>query len=257
VTLALPPFAAVPESFVGVWRRTLLEGPGIDRDTDSTVFWLQTSHWHGDLRLPPRRPAFADITEFAATTEVQRRWLAQQQGFAGYTEVTGWPMAGSADTPACPTVCQWHRRLDFQPPRGARDIGRVAFAAGEDRLDEWGIDADYHEIWQRVPESTGEQAAWGWFGVEPVETVQRLLLVAGHCFFSLRDRGQSAAPGVAIGAPTATLQQSTDVLAWLDMELSYGNWDPSLRLGTILHSTLPWREGQVLAWTPDWRRLTP
>ena len=88
---------AVPSAYHGVWVRTLLETPE-GRDTTTWVRWVQTSRWHGDLRVP------ADADRRAPAG------LALQQGFGGVTEV-------QRATPHQPEVCTWHRQLDYQPPR--------------------------------------------------------------------------------------------------------------------------------------------
>jgi hypothetical protein len=236
------PYAAVPAAYLGVWQRTLLEAPGRAPDTTSTVFWLQTAHWHGDLRLPAQRPAFFGCRGVADCTPAQRRWLASQQGFAGITEVSAVPGAGD-DT----TFCQWHRQVDFQPARPHRDFGRMVFSNGGATVDEYGVDADYRETWVRLPQSTGASGAWrsepdtaGPFG--------ELLLVAGTCFFFLRDR---RAPLPAVDDLQAVANRSDGALL-LDMELSFGHWNAAAGTGTILHSTLPWREGQELVREMAW-----
>jgi hypothetical protein len=88
-TAAMPhlrPEAPVPERYRGVWQRTLLETPDM-RDTSTTVFWLQTAHWHADIRIPAHRPDFSGAARLANCSPRQLEWLAGQQGFAGVTQV--------------------------------------------------------------------------------------------------------------------------------------------------------------------------
>lgn len=237
------PYRSVPSGFLGVWRRTLLAVPGRPDDTESAVYWLQTPHWHGDLRLPAGRPDFAGCRALADCTPEQRRWLAGQQGFAGITEVRTVPTADEIHT-----YCQWHRQVDFQPVRAGRDYGRMAFRDGGATVEEYGVDAEYRETWVHLPRSTGPTGAWrkpaaGCFG--------ELLLVAGACFFHLRDRARPLPPGADLPA----LALRPDGAALLDMELSFGSWEAAAARGTITHSTLPWREGQLLVRGPDWNVL--
>lgn len=233
-------FAAVPPAFTGVWRRTLLEGPGLARDTASQVYWLQTAHWHGDLRLPPERPDFSACRSLADCSAGQRGWLARQKGFAGVSEVSK-----AADGTV---YCQWHRQVDFQPPRPDRDYGRIVIGGDRMSMDEFGVDADYREHWVRLPQSLGATSAWRRMS-EAAQAAGRfgeLLLVAGACFFYLRDR-PCALP------PEGGLAAAADPAGALDMELSLGVWDGNA--GTITHSSLPWREGQRLVGGGEWRAV--
>ena len=238
------PFATVPTEFLGVWRRTLLEGPGLETDTVSAVFWLQTARWHGDVRIPAHRPDFAGCRAIADCTPQQRRWLATQKGFAGITEVSA---AGAPGGDAL--YCQWDRKVDFQPQGAGRDFGRIVFRDDGRTMDEFGVDADYRETWERLPQSLGPGGAWckagamGCFG--------ELLLVAGGCFFYLRDRMQALPPGCDLLA----LADRADGAQQLNMELSFGRWDAVTHVGAIAHSTLPWQEGRAIANGPDWSAL--
>jgi len=132
----------VPPAYVGVWRRTLLKTPTL-RDTTTRVFWLQTDVWHADIRIPANRPELSGDT-LACLDRSAMRALAQQQGFAGITEVSG-------------DVCRWHRKIDYQPPGRFNDVGRMRFDT-PDRLFEYGVEQDYFEIWERVDGSGGDSA---------------------------------------------------------------------------------------------------
>ncbi len=212
--------APVPAAYRGVWRRTLLEGGGLLTDTSSMVLWLQTARWHADLRLPPGRPAFAGVHDVTGCSPAQRIWLARQQGFSGVTEVL-------ADQ------CQWHHDLDFHGDTKHRDIGTMIFHADGSTVEEYGVDAAYHETWQRLPESIGPSAVWC-SGASP----QSRLLVAGDCFFLVRP---------SIRPSTMSTHRAAKALAMPDYpELSYGRISGAARPWRIDHSTLPWREGRSL-----------
>jgi len=238
----------LPAALPGVWRRTLLDGPGMEPDTETTVLWLQTRRWHADLRLPPHRPDFSACTGLDDCTPEQLRWLAGQQGFAGITTVDpGAP-------PQRPMLCQWHRQIDFQPPRGRRDIGSIVLSDDGATLEERGIDAEYREIWQRLASSQGPSAGWRRSGPGPAA----LLLVAGACFLYARDRPEPLPTGA--GAQAATLaellrQFPREGARMLDLELSFGHWRDADGVGTITHSSLPWREGAAVQAGPGWEAL--
>lgn len=226
------PTPGVPDDYLGVWRRSLLETPRV-RDTASHVHWLQTRHWHADLRIPADRPDFAGVTCLAECDPEQLAWLARQQGFCGVTQVSG-------------EHCAWHRQADYQPATGRRDLGRMAFAG--DRLEETGAEADYREIWERLPEGQGGTAA-----LELVVEAGGLparrtwLLVAGACFIYVRDRARPLPRKAAnLARLVASVRPSrAQVLEWLDFEISFGRRDGATPW-RIDHSTLPYREGQAV-----------
>lgn len=223
--------APIPVAYRGVWRRTLLEGDGLLTDIGSTVLWLQTTRWHADLRLPTRRPDFAGVKDLAGCGLTQRIWLASQQGFFGATEVLD-------------DHCQWHHDLDFQSTTMRRDIGTMIFHADGTVIEEYGVDADYHETWHRLPESVGPSAAWCSGG----GNLPARLLVAGDCFFLVRPRVRPLPPDARLAALVLEHPEC------LDFELSYGRIFGAETPWRILHSTLPWREGQSLS-DDYWRCL--
>ncbi len=84
-------------------------------------------------------------------------------------------------TPKIEDICRWLRRHDFQPPSGANDIGRMEFET-PDRVLEYGVETDYFEIWERLPDSKGTTSSVQVFG-NPLT----LLLCAGeYAMLSLR-----------------------------------------------------------------------
>ncbi len=250
----------VPPGFRGVWRRTLLEGPGFVTDTRSTVLWLQTAHWHGDLRIPANRPDFGDCRSLTDTSHDQRVWLAAQQGFAGITEVRAADHAQALGVPqhlrsitADSPWCQWHRHIDFQPPRQGRDLGVMVFDATGDVVEEYGVDADYHETWVRLPHSIDACSAWQ----RPDSAAgTEWLLLAGNWFYHLSDCRPSALqqslnqPSPQSGSPVALAS-----VAALDLALCFGCWDTASSSGLILHATLPWLEGTEVRLAGTWNPL--
>lgn len=233
VPLADPtdPPPPVPAPYLGVWRRSLLETP-TTQDTTSRVLWLQTPRWHADLRIPEGRPDFSGVNRLAGCDDAQLAWLATQQGFCGLTQVDG-------------ERCTWHRQMDFQPANGSRDAGRMAFDG--ERVVETGIEADYLEIWERLPESRGGTAALQ-LAAENGERPLRpaWLLIAGDCFMFVRGRALTLPRAADLSSLIArTRPERTQLLAWLDVEISFGrrNGPAPWR---IEHSTLPFREGQTV-----------
>ena len=229
---AIEPPAPVPADYLGVWQRSLLQTPAA-RDTTSRVLWLQTPRWHADLRIPADRPDFAGVQSLAECDATQLAWLATQQGFCGVTQIDG-------------ERCTWHRQMDIQPANGGRDTGRM-LVDGE-RMTETGIEADYLEIWERLPHSRGGVAA-----LELAEESGRppdrpaWLLVAGDCFMFVRGRAARLPRAADLSTLIAHARPDREqLLAWLDIEISYGR-----RSGPtpwrIEHSSLPFREGRCVA----------
>jgi len=220
--------APVPDACLGVWKRTLLRTPESE-DTTSAVFWLQTPHWHGDIRIPASRPPCAGRHGLDECSPGELAGLARQQGFAGITTVEG-------------DICRWQRRVDFQPPGRFDDVGRIEFAT-QDRMLEYGVQQPYFEIWERLPDSTGDvvvdvsHAAEDTDGARPT----RVLLATGRYFIHLRPRAAKLSPADSLldcGATEDWLRGA------LDFEISFGTRTPEG--WTITHSTLPWLENTLL-----------
>jgi hypothetical protein len=221
------PASTVPDAYLGVWRRTLLRVPGVPDDTTSEVWWLQTSRWHADVRVRADRPSVEPHTSLATLDRPALNVLAGHKGFAGVTAVEG-------------DVCRWHRRVDFQPPSGWPDVGRMEFDT-PDRAFEFGIEQDYFEIWERLPQSVGPTLA-----LEAVDAARPTwLLRAGDCVMRVRPRRDTLAlhpDGLA--ALAADVDDAT-LRTWLDFELSFARFDASGRC-TIVRSTFPWLEGRAI-----------
>ncbi|MCU0870416.1 MAG: hypothetical protein MUF30_12630 [Burkholderiales bacterium] len=219
--------APVPPAYHGVWRRTLLRVPGQPDDTTSEVWWLQTQRWHADLRVRADRPMIPGDASLATLDRAALTALAEHKGFAGVTTVDG-------------DVCRWHRRVDFQPPSGWPDVGRMQFETPERAL-EFGVEQDYFEIWERLPGSAGPVQA-----LEAIDATRPTwLLRAGTYVMRVRPRRDTLAThrdgltALAADVDDATLR------TWLDFELSFAGFDAQGRC-TIQRSTLPWLEGRAI-----------
>ena len=208
----------VPERYLGVWQRTLLTTTRGVHDTSTRVYWLQTARLFADLRIP--LPAPGSVRE-----------LAIQAGVAGLTEITE-PADG-------PERCQWHRALDFQPPRGSEDIGTMRFE-GSERVLEDGLDGSYHEVWERLPDSLGRN--WGEWLVA-ADGRQGCLLLAGDFFFFAASRHKPLAPAPSL---LALLEAGECPIHLLECELSFGRHQFGKTPWQIELSTVPERIGQAL-----------
>lgn len=214
--------ADVPEAYLGVWRRLLLRTPQFE-DTTTEVYWLQTRDWHGDIRVPLNRPACAGKTSLAQLDRDELLGLSKQQGFAGVTEVVG-------------DICRWHRKVDFQPPSGFNDIGRMEFESTE-RMLEYGIEQDYFEIWQRLPDSVGNPCSEiRYTGDNSADQTPSMIEIgSGKYFIRIKPR--------KLSLPFDDSPADIDALRCrVDFEITFG-MRTDAGTGRILRSTFPWREG--------------
>jgi len=220
--IELSPGPSVPPEYLGVWQRILLRAPGIE-DATTRVYWMQTASWHADIRVPASRPRRDGTQSLADLTRGELAGLAQQQGFCGTTLVEG-------------DICRWLRREDFQPPSGRNDIGRMVFD-GPDRVLEYGVEANYFEIWERLPDSTGAMFARGGNGEYALGIGEYRMRVVPRRF------PLPAAENLGVLAAKA----SDEVLrGYVDFEISFGRRCDA-RGWRIELSTLPWREGEIVA----------
>ncbi len=137
----------VPAAYRGLWRRSLLRTTNGRTDRESRVFWMQTARVHVDVRVPAGRPAFSHASHLGDLTREELTQLSMQMGFAGVSAV-------DRDGPGHAERCQWHRQIDYSPPGDARDIGTMHFDTPDVVLED-GIDAVYHERWERDAASAG------------------------------------------------------------------------------------------------------
>ena len=232
----------VPASYMGVWLRHLLETNTL-KDESSLVFWMQSQHYHIDIRLPASRKNIRNVSALAEYTDEELLILAQQQGFAGLTQVE--PANEHASD-----ICQWLREIDFQPPNGSRDIGKMVFTDAntviETGLIESDLDEPYLEVWRRLENSqspvqftftTGKNQ----HGLEMPAYQMR----AGNFVAYARPRSialpQAASLLACIKTDQPTRQQLLD---WLDMEISFGEVIDE-KHWKIKHSTLPFKENLI------------
>lgn len=224
--------AYVPANYHGVWRRSLLTTQSGTHDTSSHVYWLQTSWYHGDVRIPADRPLALRSASLATLDRTAMCELARQGGFVGITSIRG-------------QRCQWHRYMDYRAKEPVPDIGIMHFEH-PDLLLEDDVDGAYHEDWQRLPDSLGFSGCV-LLEEEGSDTPRRAyLLIAGQYFMWVRDRRKMLPEQLTLPALVAdTDVDETRLRELVDFETSFGrvnargDW-------VISHSTLPWREGVSL-----------
>ena len=111
--------ALLDAKYHGVWSRTLIHTvcDGVSEvDTTTVVRWVQTAHYFCDVRVPV--DAKSVTRPLRECGEAELALLATQNAFAGYTTETDDP--GGATS-----VMTWERMVNFQPPGGPPDTGRV------------------------------------------------------------------------------------------------------------------------------------
>ncbi|MDD4887822.1 MAG: hypothetical protein PHO64_13020, partial [Thiomonas sp.] len=128
-----------------------------------------------------------------------------------------------------------------------RDRGEMAFSTCAGALDEYGIEADYAERWERDPAS--DQS--GWIARSSSAEGPVLWLRSGKRFMLARPRAMDATETLTIWSRASANRASIEELRRLaDFEISYGVITADH--GCILHSTLPWRELQSVVLPKDW-----
>jgi hypothetical protein len=229
----------VPSRYIGVWQRELLETAN-SKDDASLVLWMQAQHYHIDIRIPANRPQLPKVEKLEDYTNEELLQLATQQGFAGITQVTP-STAKSSD------ICQWHRKIDFQPQTNARDIGKMVFTDANTVM-ETGVDDAYLEVWRRIESS--QEPCWFKFttgkNYKGLETPAYLVRVGNWVAYA-RPRP------VALPKSTSLLNaiqiykpQREQLLDWLDMEISFGEMLDE-KHWKIKHSSLPFKEQLTLS----------
>lgn len=227
---------AVPQWLIAGWERLYIIRNGGAPDRSVIVRNIQTPTLFGDVRIPRDRPNFPGATSLRDLTDAQLRTLYDQQGFSGFTTVDGY-------------VTTWHHEIDYQPPDGSVDIGRIELAGGRNMY-EHGVQASYLEHWWNLESGDGNV-----FGVEVLRRqpdggvrVFQILSVTGDHFIYARNRAQD----LPMAPSLADLIQSThasreQILEYLDCEVSHGFVLGGRIPWEIQFSTLPYQQGQPLA----------
>ena len=214
----------------GKWRRISLERPGEPPDLSSSVHWLQGPRFFVDLRQPIDPP---DFTGIGCLRQLQSRhltWLAGQQGFAGSLNLT-------AD------VAWWRRGIDFQPQTAAPDRARLRIA--DQFLEERGTEVTYLEKWER--EAGPVEPAYGLRLTDPASMIKGYLVRVGSRFMYARARPKPLTQASNLAAILDATAGLTDKQDLFDFEISLGRIDPEGEVWRIDRSSLPFRQGAILA----------
>jgi hypothetical protein len=220
-------------SLAGTWRRRWVRKPDGTVDATTRAWWVQSARQYGDLRIPRGRPNFGTVRSLQQCTRPQLLWLATQEGFAGQLTESG-------------GIFHWWRDVDYQPFTGRRDVGRLTYNNAEHTsVTEVGEEEPYTELWERSPAQPG--GTW-----PPVVTaIQRpgargWFVGVGDEFILAVDRRPPLPRAESLTELVAATANLHHVTRYLDAEISFGRRDHDEgRNGTILASTIPWREGEL------------
>ncbi len=216
------------EDLTGLWTRSLLEFPDGQRDTTTSVAWLQAGTRYADLRQPPGLPGFSHAAGLNDLSAEDCAQLATQAGFAGVLRAVG-------------DCVEWVRKIDFQPPGPVKDIGRLFWQG--DILVETGRDVEYLEHWHRDADVlAGNFLALDLLAEEDGRV--GYLVVAGGHFIYARDRAAALPPGRNLAECIAAAPDLAAARDMLDCEISFGQAGGAW---TVIRSTHPFRTGDCLA----------
>jgi hypothetical protein len=217
-----------------VWTRDWIQ-KGKVRTDRVNVHYLQTPTYFSDVRIPKDRPRFAGAASFADLSDADLRSLAKQSGFIGLTTVRG-------------AVATWRHDMQYQPPDGTADTGRLQRMA-KGRMQEHGLDGSYTEAWRLA---TDGQHQFLVIRTLRFGRLYRSLVVVGDQFVYARNRvtelPKAASLDALLESTHATREQTIE---YLDCELSVGRVRGGSVLWEIESSTLPWREGRHLDFIDD------
>lgn len=230
----------VPAWLTGAWERLWVIEDGKPPDRSVDVRNIQTPTLFGDCRIPKDRPRFPRATSLRDLSDRELETLYPQEGFSGFTTVEG-------------VIATWHHEIDYQPPDGSVDIGRIVLAGGRNMF-EHGVQAEYTEHWWRL--ETGEDY---FLGVKVMrclpdgtQRIHQILSVAGDHFIYARNRPFDLPMAASLSALIEDTHADRDqILAYLDCEVSHGFVLGGRQPWQIQFSTLPFRQGERLAFADD------
>jgi hypothetical protein len=223
----------------GVWTRDWIQKDKVKSNTVN-VHYLQTPTYFSDIRIPKDRPRFAAAASFTDLSDGDLRLLAKQSGFIGSTTMVG-------------AVATWHHDMQYQPPDGTQDTGRLQRIA-KGRMLEHGLDGSYTEAWRSVTDGQGRYLV---IRTARFGRLFRALVVVGDQFVYARNRATELPRAVSFDALIESTHATREqIVEYLDCELSAGRVRGGSVPWEIEQSTLPWREGRHLDFideitTPD------
>jgi hypothetical protein len=162
----------LPSWLLGVWSREWIAKQDV-RPNTFDVHYLQAPTFFADVRFPTDQPRLVRAGSFADLTDAELLLLARQRGFTGRTTVTG-------------TTATWHHEIDFQPPDGTEDVGRLEPIAGIGMV-EHALDESYVESWRRVSVDEGRFLV---IRIERAGRLDRVLLVISDDFLYVRNHSK-------------------------------------------------------------------
>jgi hypothetical protein len=230
----------VPRWLLGAWQRDWVQRGGTKSNTRA-VEYLQAPTSFGDLRIPIDRPSFAHAVSFRDLSDGQLHTLMQQQGSAGHTHLDG-------------TIATWTHEIDFQPPDGTQDVGRIE-RVGQRRLYEHALDNSYVESWTKSGDAVDGRLLV--IRVERSGRLDRVLLVVGKRFLFVRNRVKDLPQAESLEAlADSEHADRARIIEYLDCEISSGTATNGNNRLKIERSTLPWREGRPLEFVGPLRPST-
>jgi len=226
----------VPVWLIAAWERLYALDNNGQHDSSVNVRNIQTPTLFGDVRIPKNRPAFPNAKTLADLTNGELETLYPQEGFSGHTTVEGY-------------ITTWHHEIDYQPPDGTIDIGRLEFTGGRSMF-EYGVQASYTEHWWNL--ASGDGACFGARVLKrqpgALDRIWEILSVNGDHFIYARNRAKD----LPMANSLADLIKNTnatraDILSYLDCEVSHGFVQGGSQPWEIRFSTLPFCTGQRLS----------
>lgn len=212
----------------GLWRRSLIVSADGERDTTTSVCWLQGLRACIDLRQPAAAADFSRVRARGDLSIDQCAWLATQQGFAGHCTFDG-------------CYFEWTRTIDFQPAAPCADAGSLCWEGGV--LVETGRDIAYIEHWQR--DAAAPTLPVGAITLRATdENTTAALLRVGAVFMFARDRAVVPVAHRTLGECVAAAPTLRHAQELVDCEISFG--DARSAGFRITASSLPYRLGDAL-----------
>lgn len=223
----------VPEWLIAAWERLYIVSGGSKPDRSVNVRNIQTPTLFGDCRIPKDRPNYS--RRLPELTDAELETLYDQEGFSGFTTVEG-------------DITTWHHEIDYQPPDGSIDIGRIEISTGRNMY-EHGVQSSYMEHWWNLASGDG----W-YFGVKVLRKladgttrIHEILSVNGDHFIYARNRSKDLPMASSMADLIKKTNASRDqILEFLDCEVSHGYVLGGSKHWEIQYSTLPDKTGQAL-----------
>lgn len=226
----------VPKWITASWERLyIIRESGSKPDRSVNVRNIQTPTLFGDCRIPKDRPAFAGAKSLADLTDKELTTLYDQQGFSGFTTVDGY-------------ITTWHHEIDYQPPDGSVDIGRIELSGGRNMY-EHGVQATYTEHWWNLGSGDGNYFGVTVLRAKPDNTYRNheFLSVNGDHFIYARNRPKDLPMADSLEELIKKTKASRkQILEYLDCEISHGFVLGGTKPWEIQMSTLPYKTGRSL-----------